>query len=222
MKGKLIVIESGTDASGKTTQFKKLFKRLAKEGYNPVKVDFPDYKAPSSSLVKMYLRGEFGRNPREINPYAASTFYAVDRFASFHKKWKELYNQGTLILADRYTTSNLIHQASKINDNNEKLRFLEWLWDLEFHKFQLPEPDLVVFLDVPPLYTQEILEKRKEKDIHELDLDYLRETYHNACWLADRYGWARVNCIRGGKLKPINEIHEDVFAVVSKILKMDR
>ncbi len=217
MKGKLIVIESGTDASGKTTQLKRLYKRLKKEGHNPLKVDFPDYKNPSSILVKMYLNGEFGSNPREINPYAASTFYAVDRYASFNNKWKDLYNKGALILADRYTTSNFIHQASKIYDMSEKDSFLEWLEDLEYNKFQLPEPDMVVFLDVPPLYSQEILRERKKRDIHEMDLDYLRETYNNACWLAEKFGWTRVGCIEGEKLKSIKEIHEEIYSVVSNI-----
>jgi dTMP kinase len=216
--GKLIVIESGTDASGKTTQIEKLYKRLKDEGYSTEKVDFPDYQNPSSILVRMYLQGEFGRNPREINPYAASTFFAVDRFASYQKKWKELYHQGTLIIADRYTTSNMIHQASKIEDEEEKEKFLEWLRDLEFNKLQLPEPDLVIFLDVPPLYSQEILRDRSEKDIHELDLDYLRATYQNACWVAQSYRWQRIDCIEAGKLRSIEEIHEEIYSIVLGIL----
>ena len=121
MKGKLIIIESGSDASGKATQTEKLYKRLVSENYKVKKITFPDYDSDSSALVKMYLKGDFGNNPEDVNPYVASTFYAVDRFASYKTKWGKNYDYGEIILADRYTTSNMVHQAAKIQDLSKKM-----------------------------------------------------------------------------------------------------
>lgn len=123
MRGKLIVIESGSDGSGKATQSQKLFNRLYDENYKVRKIEFPNYKSNSSALVKMYLNGEFGSNPEDVNAYAASTFYAVDRFASYKTEWEEFYKAGDIIIADRYTTSNMVHQASKINDEKKEMNF---------------------------------------------------------------------------------------------------
>ncbi|HLV09962.1 MAG TPA: thymidylate kinase [Halanaerobiales bacterium] len=222
MKGKLVVIESGTDGSGKTTQFRMLYKTLKEEGINPLQIDFPDYENPSSILVRMYLRGELGEDPRKVNPYAVSTFYAADRFVSFQREWRQEYFQGRFILADRYTTSNFIHQASKFKKEREKDDFLNWLWDLEFNKFELPEPDLVIFLDVPPRYSTKILQEKEDKDIHELNLDYLRETYQNGCWLAERLDWKRINCIKGERLRSVADIHQEVYSVVSKFCNIKK
>ena len=147
MKGKLIVIE-GVDGSGKQTQSEELYQRLKNNGKKIMKISFPDYEAESSALVKMYLRGDFGDNPEEISPYVASSFFAVDRYASFQTKWKEFYQAGGIVIADRYTTSNMVHQASKIADPKERDKFLDWLYDLEFMLYKIPVPDLVFFLDV--------------------------------------------------------------------------
>lgn len=217
-KGKLIVIESGTDGSGKTTQFDLLYDRLKLEGHKVVKVKFPDYKSNSSALVRMYLQGEFGRDPKEINLYAASTFYAVDRFASYQQKWKELYEEGTIILADRYTTSNMIHQASKIDSYKEKKKYLEWLYDLEFNKFELPEPDMVIFLDMPVEYSLKILEERGNRDIHELDREYLYSTYKNAVEIAGIYNWIEIKCNEEKEIKTIDEIHKEIYRKVENLL----
>jgi len=151
MKGKLIIIESGADASGKATQTNKLYERLVQEGYKVKKITFPNYDSDSSALVKMYLNGDFGKDPNDVSPYVASTFYAVDRFASYRTEWGQAYNDGWIILADRYTTSNMVHQAAKIKDMEEKDRFLDWLWNFEFEIYKLPVPDCVIFLDMPPL-----------------------------------------------------------------------
>lgn len=218
MRGKLIVIESGIDGSGKTTQFELLYYRLKKEDYNVYKVEFPDYKSDSSALVKMYLRGDFGENPKDINLYAASTFYAVDRFASYQQKWKKLYEDGAIILADRYTTSNMIHQASKIDDLHERKEYLGWLWDLEFNKFALPEPDLVVFLDMPPQHSIKFINSRGNQDIHEKDLDYLHSTYLNAVEIANSFNWSTVECAKKDDVKSINDIHIEVYERVVKTL----
>jgi dTMP kinase len=222
MGGKLIVVE-GSDASGKATQTLKLFERLLKEGYNVKKISFPNYSSPSSALVKMYLNGEFGSRPGDVNPYAASTFYAADRFASYKKELEGFYKGGGIVVADRYTTSNMVHQASKIEDEKEKYIFLDWLWDFEFRIFGLPVPDAVVFLDVPPEISRALMKEREnkftgeeEKDIHERDYNYLVNSYNTSRLAAERYKWNRVDCVRDGRLKSIEEIHEEAYAVVRK------
>ena len=159
-KGKLIIIESGSDASGKATQSQRLYERLIQEGKKCLKITFPDYDSDSSALVKMYLNGDFGKNPSAVNPYISSTFYAADRYASYKTKWGEFYNNGGIIISDRYTTSNMVHQAAKIVDLDKKIKYLDWLYDLEFEKFQLPVPDLVIFLSINPIYSQKLLENR--------------------------------------------------------------
>lgn len=226
MTGKLIIIESGTDASGKATQTKLLFNRLVREGCNVRKIEYPDYKSPSSSLIKMYLNGEFGKKPEDVNPYAASTFFAVDRYASFQKEWRTFYEAGGIVLADRYTTSNMVYQTSKIEDIEERNRFLDWLWDLEFNKFDLPVPDCVVFLDMDPLISQKLMENRenkftgsKEKDIHESSFVYLIKTYNNACYVAEKYNWDTIKCSDNEQLKAIEAIHQEIYQVVKRVIK---
>ena len=177
--GKLIAID-GVDASGKQTQTTLLLSRLEKEGREVKMVSFPAYDKPSSILVKMYLNGEFGENPSDVNAYATSTLFAADRFATYRTDWGTDYNRGTIILADRYVSSNLIHQASKINDTDEKEKFLMWLDDLEYGIYNLPRPDVTIFLDMPPEYGAELMSGRlnksngdDKKDIHESDFSYL-------------------------------------------------
>ncbi len=220
MKGKLIVIE-GVDSSGKATHTQKLYDRLLKEQYNIRKVEFPNYKSDSSALVKMYLNGEFGSKPEDVDAYASSTFYAVDRFASYKKEWEDYYLNGGIVIADRYTMSNMIHQASKISDTLEKNKFLDWLWDFEFTKLGIPVPDCVLFLDMPPEYAQELMKNRKNKitgeqnkDIHEKDHQHLVDAYNNACSIAEKYKWNRISCIRNNQIKTIDDIHEEVYGVV--------
>ena len=180
MKGKLIIIE-GSDGSGKATQTKKLYDRLEQNNYNIKKVEFPNYDSESSALVKMYLRGDFGKHAEDVDPYVCSTFFAVDRYASFKTEWEEFYNNGGIIICDRYTTSNMIHQASKM-EVEERDKYLEWLNDLEFNLYKIPKPDCVIFLDVPVEMSQKLMKDRNnkitgesEKDIHESDFDYLKK-----------------------------------------------
>lgn len=225
MKGKLIIIEAGGDGSGKATQAKRLFSRLKGDGYNIRKVEYPNYKSNSSALVKMYLNGEFGSRPEDVNAYAASTFYAVDRYASYVKEWKQFYDKGGIILADRYTTSNMVHQASKIQDETERNNYLDWLWDLEFVKLGLPVPDMVIFLDVPPVITNSLMSKRNnkitggsKKDIHESDKEYLRKSYMNACRIAEKYDWKRIICTSASCLRTIDDIHNEIYDYVVKNL----
>lgn len=222
MKGKLIIIEAG-DGSGKATQTEKLFQRLLLEKLKVKKIEFPNYASQSSALVKMYLSGEFGTDPDTISPYIASSFYAVDRYASYKKEWEAFYLSGGIILADRYTTSNMVHQAAKIEGDSERNKFIEWLYDFEYNIFGLPVPDYVVFLDMPPEFSLSLLAKRASKasdvkqDIHEADEQYLRKSYSNANRIASKYHWHKVSCINNNSLKTIEEIHEEVY----KLVKME-
>lgn len=224
-KGKLIIIESGSDGSGKATQTKKLYDRLISEGYNIRKITFPNYDSPACMPVKMYLNGEFGNNPEDVNAYAASTFYAVDRFSAYKKDWGEFYKDGGIIISDRYTTSNMVHQAVKINNKEERNNYLDWLYDLEFNKFGLPIPDCVVFLDVPPDISQKLMEDRvnkytgeKAKDIHESDSNYLKNCYENSLEIVEKYNWKRIKCNHKENLKSIDEIHNDIYDYVKEYI----
>lgn len=224
-KGFLIIID-GTDGSGKATQAQKLYERLKAEGKNIRKIEFPDYKSDSSALVKMYLNGNFGKNPEDVNPYAASTFYAVDRFASFNTQWKEFYENGGIIIADRYTTSNIIYQGAKIKDKEDRKKYLDWLNDLEYDKFKLPVPDLIFFLDMPPFFSEELIKNRankftggEKKDIHESSKGFMEHSYANCIEASDKYGWNRVKCINGNNVKSIEEIHDEIYQILKSKLK---
>jgi dTMP kinase len=223
-KGKVIVIE-GSDGSGKATQTKKLFDRLAGDGFSIRKVEYPNYGSESSALVKMYLGGEFGSKPDDVNPYAASSFYAVDRYASYKKEWEDFYFAGGIVLADRYTTANMVHQATKIDDPAMRESFLNWLWDYEFVKLGLPVPDCVIFLDVDPSCSRRLMENRsnkmngeQDKDIHEKDPVFLQKSHASSCLVAEKYGWIRVSCLDSGELREIDDIHEEIYSRVINTL----
>ncbi len=222
--GKLFVID-GTDGSGKQTQFKKLQERLNEENINYRVVSFPNYDSPSSALVKMYLSGEFGEHAKDVSPYVASTFYAVDRFATFKKYFEDYYNEGGIILADRYTTANMVHQAGKIQDKEERKKFLEWLWNLEFNLYGLPVPTKTFFLNMPPEYAMHLMENREnkfthgtQKDIHERDKSHIIDSYNAACDLVDTYNWYEVKCIKDEKIRTIEDIHEEIFKELKKYI----
>ena len=212
--GKLIVIE-GTDGSGKSTQFRLLTQRLTNEGKNFQKLVFPQYKEESSALIRMYLGGEFGTKPSDVNAYAASAFYAVDRYASYKKVWGQWYEQGGLVLSDRYTTSNAVHQTSKEPEEKQG-DFLKWLYEFEYDKLGLPCPDLVIYLDVPTGFTEKMMRSREaatntSADIHEKDMAYLatcRRTGKNA---AAFYNWTVIDCVRDGVMRSIEDIHEEIY-----------
>lgn len=220
--GKLIVLE-GTDGSGKSTQFARLTARLEQEGKTFQKLVFPQYSEPSSALIRMYLGGEFGGSPADVNAYAASAFYAVDRYASYKKVWGQWYENGGLVLSDRYTTSNAVHQASKEPRENRQ-EFLKWLYEFEYDRLGLPRPDLTIYLDVPTDFTEKLMRRREQDththaDIHEQDLSYLatcRETGRDA---ARYYGWTVIECVRDGKMRSIEDIHEEIYRRVAKILE---
>ena len=220
-RGRLIVIE-GTDGSGKSTQFARLCRRAEHEGIAFQRLVFPQYQEESSALLRMYLNGEFGRKPGDVNAYAASTFFSVDRYASYKQDWGGYYEAGGLLIADRYTTSNAVHQASKLPDG-EREKFLDWLFGFEYGLLGLPEPSLVFYLDVPTEVTERLMRERERAthtaaDIHEADDAYLRECRENARGVAARCGWQRVDCTRDGRMRGIEDIHEEVYARVKALL----
>ena len=220
--GKLIVIE-GTDGSGKSTQFRLLTQHLAQEGRKFQKLVFPQYSQPSSALIRMYLGGEFGASPSDVNAYAASAFYAVDRYASYKKVWGEWYENGGLIVSDRYTTSNAVHQASK-EPVDKQGDFLKWLYDFEYDKLGLPRPDLTLYLDVPTDFTEQMMRRREQDtnthaDIHEQDLQYLATCRRTGKAAAEYYGWTVIQCVRDGKMRSIEDIHEEICRHVAACLE---
>ncbi len=218
----LVVLE-GLDGSGKGTQAKLLAEALVCRGVPLRPVTFPDYSSPSSSLVKMYLNGEFGAEPGDVNAYAASAFYAVDRFASFRKGWGGDYRQGKLILCDRYATSNMVYQMGKL-PRAEWDGYLAWMEDFEYQKLGIPRPDLVLYLDMPIEVSQKLLLQRYQgdsgkKDIHESHLAFLRSCGECARYAGQRLGWKVVSCAKGGEPLPVEEIHRAVLAAVEPLLE---
>lgn len=214
MNGKLIVIE-GLDGSGKTTQLNILVEKLKKERIDNIKqIKLPDYDSDSSSLVKMYLAGEFGKSPEDVNAYAASAFYAVDRFANYKTKWKNDYENGAVIIADRYTTSNAYHQATKLPESEWKSYFL-WLQDFEYNKLGIPKPDMVIYLDMPIEISQKMMTARyngdeRKKDIHEANIQYLKHCRKAAQAAAIQLGWNVIKCNDANMPRSIESISEEI------------
>lgn len=222
--GRLLVIE-GVDSSGKATQTSLLLNNLKKMNLDVESIEFPDYKSNSSALVKMYLSGEFGKNAEDVNPYTASAFFAVDRAASYLKKWKKSLDDGKIIIADRYTTSNFIHQASKIADLKKKDEFLDWVSDFEYNRLSLPVPDITIFLDMPVKQAKMLMANRPNKidnsktlDIHESDTKYLEHSYKNAHYVADKFGWHKILCVKDDNVRPIDDIAAEILKAVQSVL----
>lgn len=220
--GKLIIIE-GLDGCGKSTQTALLEKYFEDNSVNFKKIKLPDYDSKSSTLVKMYLGGEFGKNADDVNAYAAGAFYAVDRFASYKLDWGKDYENDTLILADRYATSNSIYQMEKI-DENKWDEYLDWSADFEYNKIGIPKPDLVIFLDMPVDVSQKLMTSRYngdegKKDVHEANVDFLNNCRKSALYTAKKQGWAVVPCSDGVNPLPIEEIHNTILDFVKKELK---
>ncbi|MBR3588304.1 MAG: deoxynucleoside kinase [Clostridia bacterium] len=221
MTGKLIVIE-GLDGSGKSTQINILAEKIKEKGLTFKQIKLPNYDGDSSALVKMYLAGEFGKNPEDVNAYAASAFYAVDRFASFKTIWKEDYEKGAVILADRYTTSNAYHQMIKQPEENWD-SYIEWLEDFEYNKIGIPKPDLVIYLDMPVEISQKLMSKRYEgneskKDVHEANVGYLNACRKAASYAAEKMGWVKILCSDGENARSIEDIAEEISRSVERVL----
>ena len=220
--GKLIVIE-GTDGSGKSTQFRLMSQRLEQDGVAFKHIVFPRYSEESSALIRMYLGGQFGGSPADVNAYAASSFYAVDRFASYKMDWGKWYEEGGVVLSDRYTTSNAVHQASKEQGENRQT-FLQRLYDFEYDKLGLPRPDLIIYLDVPTDFTEKMLRGREQAtntsvDIHEKDMSYLATCRESGREAAAFYGWTVIQCVRDGKMRSIEDIHNEIYTAVKQCLE---
>lgn len=217
MKAKKLIVIEGLDGSGKATQAQLLYEALIESGVKARKISFPDYQSDASALVRMYLAGQFGTDPGDVNAYAASTFFAVDRFASYKKDWKADYQDG-VIVADRYTTSNAVHQCSKL-PREEWDDFLEWLFEFEYEKLGIPAPDMVVYLKVDPEVSQQLMTGRyhgdeSKKDIHESNLAYLEKSREAAQYCSEKLGWKIVECCVDGKMRSMDEIHGQIAECV--------
>lgn len=217
--GKLIVIE-GLDGSGKGTQAGELVKNLEARGERVRKISFPNYSSDSSALVKMYLGGQFGSNPGDVNAYAASTFYAVDRYASFKQNWESFYAQGGILVADRYTTSNAVHQCSKL-PREQWDEYLRWLFHFEYDLLGIPAPDMVVYLRVDPLVSQRLMTQRyrgdeSRKDIHEGNLPYLNRSRQAAEYCSGKLGWRQIDCCAADGMRPVESIQREILSLVTK------
>ena len=217
--GRLIAIE-GLDGSGKGTQTERLYNRFIENGIKACTVSFPDYESPSSALVNMYLKGDFGNQPHDVNGYAASAFFAVDRFASYKTKWKKNYDDGEIVICNRYTTSNLFHQMVKL-PREEWDSFILWLNDFEYKKLGLPAPDAVIYFDMDPDISQKLLAGRyngddSKKDIHEKNVEYIKSCRETALYAAEKLGWTVVKCFEGEKPLPIETIEETALKAIKK------
>lgn len=223
--GKIFVID-GTDGSGKQTQLEKLIEEFEKEDIPYAKYSFPRYDSPSSSLVKMYLGGEFGEDAQAISPYVASMFFSVDRYACYKQEMEKAISDGKVILLDRYTTANMVHQAGKISELQERDKFLDWLYDLEFNIMGLPLPTEVFFLDMPIEKSEELMKNRpnkitheSQKDIHEKNKEHLKAAYNAGIYVAKKYGWYHVKCVdSGNNIRTIKDIHSEIYEEVKKHL----
>ena len=221
-KGKLIVLE-GIDGSGKSAQYRRLCARMENDGIAYTHIVFPRYDQDSSALIRMYLGGDFGQKPGDVNPYAASTFYAVDRYASYRTDWGAVYENGGLILSDRYTTSNAVHQGSKLPDD-ELPEFFDWLRDLEYNRMGLPQPDLVIYLDVDVATSLARMRRRQIKththaDIHEQDVGYLERCLRTARMAAAHYGWLSIPWLKDGKERDVDEKNREIYNIIREHLK---
>lgn len=221
-KGKLIVLE-GIDGSGKSAQYRRLCARMENDGIVYNHIEFPRYDMESSALIRMYLGGEFGEHPNDVDPYAASTFYAVDRFASYRTDWGEIYNNGGIILSDRYTTSNAVHQGCKLPEAEQE-GFFAWLYELEHTHMGLPVPDLVIYLDVDVKTSSARMRRREAKtnsraDIHEKDVAYLERCLRTADRAAEYFGWTRIPFMKNGQEREVDEKNAEIYRIILDAIK---
>ena len=213
-KGKLIVLE-GIDGSGKSAQYRRLCARMEKDRIEYNHIVFPRYDQESSALIRMYLGGEFGEHPDDVNACTAATFFAVDRFASYRTDWGKIYNEGGIILSDRYTTSNAVHQCSKLPEEQWDT-YLDWLFRFEYEQLGIPVPDAVIYLRVDPAVSQKLMTARYhgdegKKDIHESDVEYLCRSRLAAEYCAEKLGWQTVSCTDGDMMRPVETIHAEIL-----------
>lgn len=221
MASKLIVIE-GLDGSGKGTQSALVAKALADRGHKVRKLTFPDYQSDSSALVKMYLGGELGNSPDAVNAYAASSFYAVDRIASFLKGWRKDYLECDYVVADRYVTSNIIYQMSKVGEC-ERDDYIQWCEDYEYNRLGVPKPDIVIYLDMPPHVSQKLMSGRykgdeSKKDIHEKNMNFLLSCRESALYALEKLSWVHLSCAENDTPKSIETITSQILSIIDNTL----
>ena len=223
----MLIVFEGVDSSGKETHSRLTYERLTEAGFAAKKISFPNYDSKAAGALRMYLDGEFGVRPCDVNPYAASAFYAVDRFASYRKDWMNALLMGEIIIADRYTTSNMIHQGAKFNDEKELAEYIAWLEDFEYNKLELPRPDKVIFMDMPMEFRLELLRSRSdkitgklEKDIHERDEEYLTRVHLCAQNIAQKLGWNRVSVVENNQLRQREDVNDEVYKIVVPITNL--
>lgn len=219
----LFIDLEGLDGCGKTTQTELLCKRFEAENIEYKKIKLPDYESDSSILVRKYLNGDFGKNANDVNAYAASVLFAADRFASYTEKWKNEYLNGTLIFSDRYTPANALYQMTKLNPD-EWDEYLEWLFDFEYNKIGIPEPTMVVFLDMPVEVSQKLMTSRyngdeTKKDVHECNVEFLHKCRDSALYACKKYGWKVISCAENGEILSIEEINNRIYNEIKSILK---
>jgi len=219
----LFIDLEGLDGCGKTTQTELLCKRFENENIKYKKIKLPDYESDSSILVRKYLNGDFGKNANDVNAYAASVLFAADRFASYTEKWKNDYLNGTLIFSDRYTPANALYQMTKLNPE-EWDEYLDWLFDFEYKKIGIPEPTMVVFLDMPVEVSQKLMTSRyngdeTKKDVHECDVEFLHKCRDSALYACKKYGWKVISCAENGEILSIEEINNKIYNEIKAIFK---
>lgn len=222
---RLIAID-GLDGSGKDTQSTYLFDYLQQKGVDVKKISFPRYGTEGASLVSFYLNGGLGNDPSATNSYAASTFFACDRYISYQTEWKIDYqNPDAVIIANRYTTANAVHQLSKL-PRSEWDAFLTWLFDFEYQKLGLPAPNEVIYLEMLPELSRRLIESRCEqtgvkKDIHEQDFDFLEKSYQAAIYASDKLGWKRICCYKriGDQFELRSK--DEIFSELLEVLKYE-
>lgn len=225
-QGKLIVID-GTDGSGKATQTKLLLQTLQTEGYGAATTDFPQYGSKSAGPLEEYLNGKYG----QVNPRAASIFYAIDRF-DIAKTMQQWLNEGKVVVSNRYVTANAGHQGGKISDKAERIKFFKWLDDLEYGIFGVPKPDLNIILHVPAELAQKLVDKKqpaarkyangKKRDLHEADLKHLQNAESAYLEIAKLFPNTKlVECVENGQLLPPRQIHNKVWELVRRIALKD-
>ncbi len=219
----LFIDLEGLDGCGKTTQTELLCKRFEKENISYKKIKLPDYESDSSILVRKYLNGDFGKNANDVNAFAASVLFAADRFASYTEKWKKDYLNGTLIFSDRYTPANALYQMTKL-EPEEWDSYLEWLFDFEYNKIGIPEPTMVIFLDMPVEVSQKLMTSRyqgdeSKKDVHECDVEFLHKCRNSALYACKKYGWRVISCAQNNEPLSIEEINDKIYNEIKSILK---
>lgn len=221
--GKLIVLE-GLDGSGKGTQCRYLAENLEKEGKKVRLIDFPKYGSQGATLVELYLQGGLGGKPEDTGAYAASMFFAADRYVSFRQDWgNDFTDPDTILIANRYTTANAYHQLSKM-ERADWDPFLAWLWDFEYQKLGLPAPDRVILVDVPQSVSDANVEKRSRetgvtKDIHEKDREYLKKCREAALYVAETCDWTVISCAdEAGCQYPVEVIGSAIREALADLL----